>query len=253
MRKPLVAAFALALFAIVHPGSTDSAAAQSMRLEPLGADEIYQASGNEPFWSATIQGEAIRFEHAGAIEVSGSYADPVRSAGTTAYIGRIEQRSGDMVENYPTGLPLIVLVEDRPCADSMAGTPYPNTVRIVVANNLFSGCGGNAADALAGAEWTVTRLTDTPVSGDPAMTIVFNRDGSAAGSGGCNRFGTRYEMDDGFGFGPVMSTRRGCPGAVGENEQRFFTAMRDVIGIDLNEDGSITLYSEHGPVITLDR
>ncbi len=253
MKKPLIAAFALAVTALVQLTFAEPAQAQAQRLEPLSADETYRASGNEPFWGVLIRGDTIRFEHAGEIVATGTYADPVRVFDTTAYIGRIESREGAMLENYPTGLPLIVLVNDRPCSDSMAGTPYPNSVHVVVANDLFAGCGGDPVDVLASGPWNITHLMETPFTGEPPITMEFDRQGGVTGSGGCNRYGASYELDDGFRFGPVRSTRMACPGAIGENETRVFTAMRSVISIDFDQDGTLVLYSENGPVLRLSR
>jgi heat shock protein HslJ len=72
------------------------------------------------------------------------------------------------------------------------------------------------------------------------ITIVFNADGLANGSGGCNSYSTQYTAGSGnsITFGPAASTRMFCqPQAVMDLEREYFTALSGVTGYQL--DGSI--------------
>lgn len=195
----------------------------------------------------------MQFEHMAVFGASGEQPRPRFTPGGHVFMSTVSSTDGDHSPQAAVGREFIVLVDDRPCSDSMAGTPYPQTVRVFLAGSHFSGCGGDPIDALAGDPWTITHLMETPFTGDREISMQFSRDGNVSGSSGCNRYGASFSMDDGFSFGPIRSTRMACPGAIGENEQRIFTAMRSVVSIEYEHNGDIVLYSQHGPVLRLAR
>ena len=66
------------------------------------------------------------------------------------------------------------------------------------------------SDALAGTEWTIVRLGDTPVlEGDQPLVIAFGHDGRASGSTGVNQLTASYSLTAEYlTFGPLATTRR---------------------------------------------
>lgn len=76
------------------------------------------------------------------------------------------------------------------------------------------------------------------------VTIEFNADGTATGSGGCNDFNATYTVGAGnsITFGPVASTKKFCsPDAVMNLESEFFTALSSVTSYTLDQsDLSLT-------------
>jgi heat shock protein HslJ len=58
-------------------------------------------------------------------------------------------------------------------------------------------------------------------------------DGGVYGSGGCNRYNGSITLEAGrLRFGPLASTRRMCPAAVMDQEQRFFEALAQTAGFE---------------------
>lgn len=248
MKKLIIAASALVLPLVpVHADHHEGAETEA---DPWDG---YRAKGNEPFWSLELDGDQMRFEHISVFSALGTRPRPGITPGGHVFYSTVSNVSGEYAPQAAAGREFIVLLDNAPCADSMAGTPYPQTVRVFIAGQHFSGCGGDSVDVLAGGPWTITHLMETPFTGDREISMTFDRVGNVSGSSGCNRYGASYTMDDGFSFGPIRSTRMACPGSVGENEQRIFTAMRSVISIDFESNGDLVLYSEHGPVLRLSR
>jgi heat shock protein HslJ len=78
------------------------------------------------------------------------------------------------------------------------------------------------AAPLVGGEWQM----DSIITGDAvsttvgtAGTITFAEDGTVSGSTGCNTFNGTYEAADGvITFGPLATTRKGCPDDLGAQE-----------------------------------
>lgn len=73
---------------------------------------------------------------------------------------------------------------------------------------------------LTGSEWGLEAAPD--------IFIQFQSDGKVIGSGGCNQFGGTYEQVGAtLNFGPIRSTKRGCPGDVGNAESAFFKVLSE--------------------------
>ncbi|MCP2014576.1 heat shock protein HslJ [Deinococcus sp. HSC-46F16] len=66
---------------------------------------------------------------------------------------------------------------------------------------------------------------------------------TASGSTGCNTYRGGYaSRADVLRFGPLATTRRACPGAVGEGETRFLNLLRQVTGYELSGQ-TLTLFA----------
>ena len=82
-----------------------------------------------------------------------------------------------------------------------------------------------SSGTLAGTTWRAADAGAAAFSGS-TPTLTFDSAQHAAGSTGCNRFsGTVTIEGRSLRFGPLMTTRRGCPGPVMEQEKRFLGAL----------------------------
>jgi heat shock protein HslJ len=92
-----------------------------------------------------------------------------------------------------------------------------------------------APAGLQGSSWRLEDLSGTGVLGDAPATLEFTEDG-AAGSGSCNRFnGTVTIRGDSIAFGPLATTRKACPEAVMNQENRYLEALRGATRFEVNE------------------
>lgn len=205
----------------------------------------FRGLGTEPFWSLTIGDERLSFEHFAVFTAEAARTEAQYSGGATVFISQSENEGQHA---------FIVLIQDGLCSDGMSDTPYPRSVRVFVDGYAFSGCGGDPQEVLQGEDWTVTELMGDTVPDSAGINFAFDGMGGMSGTGGCNRFNASYVLDDGFGVGPIASTRRACinPG-ISRLENQLFTALGTVISLEVSEDGALTLYSEFGPVLTARR
>ena len=90
---------------------------------------------------------------------------------------------------------------------------------------LLSGCAavnGEVPPGLEGTRWLVEDLEGRGVMDDLQSTLEFPQPGRAAGNLGCNRFFADVRQSGAeLEFGPVASTKRLCPPAVMEQEDRY--------------------------------
>jgi heat shock protein HslJ len=74
--------------------------------------------------------------------------------------------------------------------------------------------------------WLLEDLGGRGVVDMVQTTIVFDGEGRASGSGGCNRYTGGYTFEDGqLSFGPIAGTKMMCPEAVMDQEDRFLSAL----------------------------
>lgn len=93
----------------------------------------YIARGNEPFWAVTVSAEGIRFSEPENIEGTlGPYRDPVLAESSMVF---------NTVLADSARTPLELVLEDRPCTDSMSGFEYPYTATARVGGRVLEGCG----------------------------------------------------------------------------------------------------------------
>jgi heat shock protein HslJ len=100
--------------------------------------------------------------------------------------------------------------------------------------------------ALVGTAWSLDSVgtgsdaVSSPLAGTE-VTLELLGDGTASGSGGCNRFNTSYETDGAtISFGPVASTRMACEEDVMDQEAMVLGALE-----------SAATYAIVGDVLTL--
>jgi heat shock protein HslJ len=91
---------------------------------------------------------------------------------------------------------------------------------------LALGTTGMAMSAdLSGSEWRPSFMSASELPGEAHMLVHFNPDGRITGNGGCNQFFGSYTISgDTIRIGPLVSTRKGCPGLL-EAETAFFATL----------------------------
>jgi putative lipoprotein len=123
---------------------------------------------------------------------------------------------------------------------------------------LMVNAGGAAAeqpaDALTAARWRLAAMGDAPVSAEGQREIpflVFEAEGAAYGSGGCNRLRTSWTggAEWAIAFGPGATTMMACPEPAMRVEQSFLGALRAIESWRL-EDGRLVLSAQGAPLLT---
>ncbi len=95
-------------------------------------------------------------------------------------------------------------------------------------------------EALAGGEWVLA------TAHGPQERVLRFEAGRVSGTGGCNRFGGRYEQDGStLIFAPLAATRMACAPDVMREEQAFFAMLRKVRHLDI-KDGTLTMLDAAG-------
>ncbi|RED16285.1 META domain-containing protein [Parasphingopyxis lamellibrachiae] len=243
--KQLSAALALLAIACATPAKADHHGAETETETAADPWTGFRGLGTEPFWTLRITDERLSFEHFDVLTAQAARPESQYSGGATVFSSRSENEGQR---------DFIVLIEDRLCGDGMSDTPYPKSVRVFVDGYAFAGCGGDPQDVLRGEDWIVTELMGQTVSESAGLSFAFDGSGGMSGNGGCNRFTATYTLDEGLSIGPVASTRRACTNPEASRlERQLFAALGTVISLQVDDDGSLTLYSETDPVLTARR
>lgn len=104
------------------------------------------------------------------------------------------------------------------------------------------------ADAPYGA-WTAVQVNGEAPAAGSLITLDLRADGSASGSGGCNRYrGTVEIAGDAIKFGPVAGTMMACAPTLMDQEQRFYKALEDARKWQ-REDGRLALLDSAGTAV----
>ncbi len=109
---------------------------------------------------------------------------------------------------------------------------------------------------LTGTKWELVSFNEagaeTPVIEASTISIEFDSDGQAGGSGGCNAYSAPYEVRENMlSFGEITHTMMACEQEeVGQQEQRYFQALENAGGFELTGDRLTISYSnEQGMLI----
>ena len=88
---------------------------------------------------------------------------------------------------------------------------------------------------------------ETPVLEETEVTLRFDEEGQAGGSGGCNTFGAEYVISDGrISFTEIIATEIACPGeGIMEQERQYFEALRTAGEFELT-DHRLTIWYADG-------
>jgi heat shock protein HslJ len=205
-------------------------------------DTPWRASGNEPFWSVSLDEGQMTLLRLGMDDLT----LPVTETGLT--------EAGDILitaADRDSGLRAVILRKPTLCRDGMTGMPHPETVELSMGDHTIRGCGGDPLALLAGRTWVVEDIAGGGVMDDARTTMGFDHAGRVFGSGACNRYNGGVELTgETLGFGAIASTMMACPDALMAQERRFFDALAGVTGFDIDETGTLVLRGAEGPLVT---
>ena len=92
--------------------------------------------------------------------------------------------------------------------------------------SVDAGIDATTPQQLANSEWRMTAINGSPPS-RPEMAMLSFTDDRMSASVGCNQMGGGWSVDDyRLVAGPIMSTKRGCPGPMANEEQ----ALSELLG-----------------------
>lgn len=239
-RTPSIALFCIALSL---PLAACAVAAGGSDATPVTADTSFRASGNEPGWRLDVSpAEMTLLTDLGQIRTVAPTPTVVVDGTTRRYAARATQ--GD----------LTATVIDRVCMDSMSGMPHPQTVTVAFGSRTLSGCGGEPASLLQGAEWTVLELAGAPTLPGSKLTLQFGADGRVSGKASCNRFSSKYSLTgEGLSIAPAATTRMMCDAPLMEQERKFLEALAGVRGFSIAADGALLLLAGDGSAVKASR
>ena len=104
-----------------------------------------------------------------------------------------------------------------------------------------------SADPLAGSQWRLLEIDREDYS-QYNITLAFDDEAGATGSGGCNSYGGAYEVDGSNGklqFSEITSTLMACADeGVTNAESAYFQALNSVGEYALG-NGQLTLLGDH--------
>ena len=214
-------------------GSEDAAAAQL----------AWTATGNEPGWRLTIDGEnmTLRWNY-GQDEAVLPRPESMLHPGGRSYL------SSDAAHE------LRVDVAERTCRDNMTGMPYPEEVTVSIDGSTLSGCGGSPASLLTGAEWVVEDIGGKGIIDRSRATLNFGEDSRVNGRASCNTYGASWNLSgEGFTIGKGQATLMACSPALDNQEREFLRLLETVQRFDISDDGALVLHASDGNTIVARR
>ncbi len=99
---------------------------------------------------------------------------------------------------------------------------------------------------LTGVTWIARSIAGESVAEGVKSTLILDKDGKIAGSGGCNRyFGGAETSGDALEIGPLGSTRMACPEPKMGQETRFMRALQSAKTFRI-DNGTLVLSDAEG-------
>jgi len=107
--------------------------------------------------------------------------------------------------------------------------------------------GGAGETELLGTAWLAEDIGGRGVVDRARSTMEFTKPGQVDGLAGCNRYFGPVTLDGGaISFGNLAATRKMCPQALMEQEQRFLQALSAAKRLALVHEGQILLIYADG-------
>jgi heat shock protein HslJ len=142
----------------------------------------------------------------------------------------------------------------------MKRNPFPLTLVLLAAAGIAVtlGCAHDPKPgvALLDTDWRLIEIhgeapAATPEDRHPSLKLSAQSN-DAEGSGGCNRFSTKYQHDGAkLGFERAMATKMGCDAAINQLEIAFFDALQTVTTYRVKRDRLELLDAEGKAVLRL--
>lgn len=193
--------------------------------------EPFRASGNEPFWSLTLEQGMLSLNRLNEGELA---PQPY----VTEERGRVSSSGAQ---------PVSLQVTEQLCRDSMSGMPFPQQASVRVDGATLEGCGGEPARLLQGGEWVVEDIDERGIIDRSRVTLNFWRDGRVTGRASCNNFMGQYQLTgEGLSIGQTATTRMACAPSLMEQEQRVLRNLENLQGFDFDETGALLLRAGSG-------
>jgi uncharacterized membrane protein len=106
----------------------------------IGEDEAITALGNEPFWSARIEGAQL------------TYSTPDNIEGTAIAVTRFAGNGGLGISGTLDGAPLQLAITPGKCSDGMSDRSYPFTATLAISDTVLRGCAYTDGQPFSGEE-----------------------------------------------------------------------------------------------------
>jgi len=117
----------------------------------------------------------------------------------------------------------------------------------LVGGALLIGCAAQPLPIKQDQSYVLEWIGERPLIDSSHLTMTLGADGRAYGTGGCNHWFASYTLDEkSISFGPVGSTRKLCPPALMEQEQRFLQALDKVQRWDISPIDQLRLWPAEG-------
>lgn len=124
-------------------------------------------------------------------------------------------------------------------------------ISLAVAFTL-SGCANTAPSINEGRTYRVHWLGSQPTLDESYLTLTFDSDDRAYGTGGCNHWFAGYGVEgEILRFSRIGSTHRNCSSEIMAQEQRLFELLGQVRRWDYSSTGDLRLWPEEGKPIRL--
>ena len=220
-------------------GTATASPAVAQSQAPATTGTAFRATGNEPSWRLDIGSkEMTLLTNFGQDRLVAATPTAQVSGGTTKYVARTNQGE------------LTATIVNHLCVDSMSGMPHPQSVTVVVGGKTLTGCGGEPASLLQGAEWTVVEIGGAPLVAGSKVTLDFAPDGRLSGHSSCNSFTGAYALSgEGLAISKVAGTRMMCDAALMDQERRFLDTLGGVQNFSIAADGALLLNTGDGRTI----
>ena len=110
--------------------------------------------------------------------------------------------------------------------------------------------------SIVSTKWILKEVATADVSlqsadDGPSAWLQINDAGEVTGSTGCNGFGGSAEVGEGVvTFEPLLATKKGCSGELGEIDTAMLTVLRGEVTAEVSGD-SLTMTNADGDALTL--
>lgn len=126
----------------------------------------------------------------------------------------------------------------------------------VLALSIGPGCAGPQAQSSQGqspqGHWRAEAIAGAAVAGEPPTTLDIAEDGMMSGSGACNRYSGKAEIDGGtMAIGPIVATKMMCAPAPMDRETSYFDALDKVRSWKIDSGELLLLDGQGGVLVRL--